>query len=96
MQNYVEFSGGGHGIKIKANGVRGRPLQKKGTLQKKTLFVRFVREPYVLGFGIWPAYHIVSYFFNVDFLWQDSGSRHMLMPAFGSVLHFFECGLSWP
>ena len=43
--------------------------------------------------------YIVSYFFNVDFghfFWQDSGSRHMLMPAFCSVCHFFECGLSWP
>ena len=40
-----------------------------------------------------PPLYIVSYFFNVDFgqfFWQDSGSQHMLMPAFGSVLHFLH------
>ena len=36
VQNYVEFNGGGDGIKIKANGVRGRPLQKKYGPAKKT------------------------------------------------------------
>ena len=34
--------------------------KKRHLTKKKTLFVRFVRKPYVLGFGIWPAYHIVS------------------------------------
>ena len=73
VQNYVEFNGGGRGIKIKANGVRGRPLQKKGhPTKKKTLFVRFVRKPYVLGFGIWPAYHM--------FL-EESGLKNNNIPA---------------
>ena len=35
VQNYVEFNGGGDELKIQANGVRGRPLQKKYDLQKK-------------------------------------------------------------
>ena len=35
VQNYVEFNGGGRGIKIQANGVCGRPLQKKLWLCKK-------------------------------------------------------------
>ena len=29
VQNYVEFNGGGRGIKSKANGVRGRPPTRK-------------------------------------------------------------------
>ena len=36
--------------------------------------------------------YIVSYFFNVDFLWQDLGSQHILMAAFCSVLHFLYAG----
>ena len=59
VQNYVEFNGGGRGINSKANGDRGRPLQKNlPSAKKSTLFVRFVRNTYVLGFRIWPAYHI--------------------------------------
>ena len=39
VQNYVESNGGGRGIKSKASGVCGRPLQKKRTpLQKKGHF----------------------------------------------------------
>ena len=45
VQNYVEFNGGGRGIKSKANGVRGRPLPKKFPLTKIfPLFVRFVHR----------------------------------------------------
>ena len=38
VQNYVEFHGGGRGIKSKANGVRGRPLQKKAASAKNGTF----------------------------------------------------------
>ena len=37
VQNYVEFNGGGRGIKSNANRVRGRPLQKIFGSAKKTL-----------------------------------------------------------
>ena len=37
VQNYVEFNGGGDELKIKANGVRGRPLQKSTGPAKKTV-----------------------------------------------------------
>ena len=56
VQNYVEFNGGGHGIKIKANGVRARPLQEKRHPTKKDTFRKVCPAG---GLGIWPAYHII-------------------------------------
>ena len=45
VQNYVEFNGGGRGNKSKANGVRGRPLQKYFPITNKfPLFVTFVHQ----------------------------------------------------
>ncbi len=40
--------------------------------------------------------YIVSYFFNVDFLWQDFGSYYMAMTARVEICHIFVCGMSWP
>ena len=42
---------------------------------------------------------IVSYFLNVDFLWQDLGSRDMVLQRFAAIcsvlqrLTFFESGM---
>ena len=59
MQNYVEFNGGGRGIKSKANGVRGRPLQKNTQPYKKIHAFRNVcPQNDVLGIRIRRAYHI--------------------------------------
>ena len=112
VQNYVEFNGGGRGIKSKANGVRGRPLQKKGhSYKKRTLFVRFVQNTYVLGLGIWLAYSIFWDSFwsfpkpvpwcrksNVDFrlaLELCSSSFRSLMNRFSIGWTFFLMPPTW-
>ena len=68
MQNYVEFNGGGNWIKIQANSVRGRPLQKKWRLYKKNDTFRNVCHTRELS--LQRAYHILLRWPNLNSIWR--------------------------
>ena len=51
MKNYVEFNSGADGIKIRANSVRGRPLQKNRHLYKKIDPFRYLCPPANSAYG---------------------------------------------
>ena len=68
VQNYVEFNGGGRGIKIQANPVSGRPVQKKSRRgQKKSPFPFRLSTERRFGVQLSPSlpYVDIVSFFNV-------------------------------
>ena len=39
------------------------------------------------------TFYIVLYFFNVDFLWKDFGSRDMVFANPDKICQIFQCGV---